>query len=91
MGKAKVRILDEIQSIDRAEEVGTLLSTNVSRILPLREEFFKKIREEAINLKQRSRYQWLKDGDRNLKFFHRMASTRSRSNRTNVLMDGEER
>lgn len=52
VGKAKVRILDEIQSIDRAKEVGTLSSVDViSRRLLLKEEFFKKIREEEIKWK----------------------------------------
>lgn len=36
VGKVKAKILDEIQSIDRAEEVGTLSSTDVSKRLFLK-------------------------------------------------------
>lgn len=58
VGKAKVRILDEIQSIDKAAELGALSEDDSGRRLRLKEDYFKKVREEEIKWKQRSRCQW---------------------------------
>lgn len=46
----------------------------------LKNEFERVMKEEEIKWRQRSRCQWLKEGDKNIKFFRRMASSRLRRN-----------
>lgn len=60
---AKRSILEEIHFIDRKEEVGPLDDSNFHRSLSLKEVFSRKVRAEEIKWKQRSRCNWLKEGE----------------------------
>ena len=51
----KAIFYDEIQSLDKMEEMGNLSSKEVKIRINLRGEFKRKVREEEIKWKQRSR------------------------------------
>lgn len=92
---SKESILKEIQSLDTREESSLLSEEEIARRLFLKESFKKslarKVRQEEIEWRQRSRCQWLNDGGKNSKFFHGLASNRLRRNRISYLMDGNMR
>ena len=54
-----------------------------------RANFIKSERMEEISYRQMSRCLWLRKGDRNTKFFHRMANTHRRGNQLGpIMVDG---
>lgn len=72
----KLNLLQELESLDIIKESRCLLSNEVAseqHLLKSRENIRK---QEEIYYRQRSRLQWLKEGDGNTKFFHAVANGR---------------
>eukprot|EP00268_Persea_americana_P057790 TRINITY_DN69426_c0_g1_i1.p1 TRINITY_DN69426_c0_g1~~TRINITY_DN69426_c0_g1_i1.p1 ORF type:complete len:137 (-),score=31.04 TRINITY_DN69426_c0_g1_i1:248-658(-) len=86
----KASILEEIQAIDKKEEMGQMSSEEFMRRLILKEDFQQKSMEEEIKWRQRSRCKWLTEGDKNTIFFHGFAFARRRRTKLS-LVDGEKR
>lgn len=77
---------------NRLEGVQRSLATRVTtRLLRLEEKLKKELNEilvqEEMLWKQKSRIEWLKEGDRNTKFFHTTMLIRRRRNRVDALLD----
>ena len=91
MKMQKAQLLEDIQNLDKKEEMGRLTDEEAGRRLSLKEEFQRTLREEEIMWRQRLRCKWLKEGDKNTKFFHGMASQRKIINRISSLLDEDRR
>lgn len=83
----KEGILEEVNLLDKEEELGKLDDIKFLRRLFLKEESMQKVREDEIKWKTRSRCQWLKEGDQNTKFFHWPALAWLRGNRILALQN----
>ena len=84
-----IEIENLVQWIDLLAEVGDLSQDDLNRKHQLRSEHFNILHELEIYWKQRSRIQWLKAGDLNTAFFHKMVNFRRRINNISSLsIDG---
>ncbi|XP_028087092.1 uncharacterized protein LOC114287836 [Camellia sinensis] len=74
----KVLILTVLQGLDEKDDRGILFEEDMARQDTARKDFGHVARMEEISFRQKSRCLWLKDGDRNTSFFHRMANAHRR-------------
>ncbi|XP_077249376.1 uncharacterized protein LOC143888872 [Tasmannia lanceolata] len=86
----KVWLLERIKSIVEKEEIGAASVEEVEEVGHLKEEHTHFVLLEEISWRQKSRVKWLKEGDKNIAFFHAMASVRRRGNRIEALHVNDE-
>ncbi|XP_028073720.1 uncharacterized protein LOC114276135 [Camellia sinensis] len=75
----KAKVVYALKVLDERKGAGVLSAADMSIWEEVRKEFGHLARME-ISFRQQSRCLWLKDGDQNTKFFHRMANAHRRVN-----------
>ena len=84
----KLDSLSIINSLDAKEESDGLSSDELLQRKAARDDWAKLSLMEEISWRQKSRVLWLREGDRNTKFFHRMANLHRKYNHLSFVVDG---
>jgi len=85
VGKKKNELLECIRELKCFEEAQGLVEKERVQKLDMIMELEKTLLFEEVNWRQKSRALWLKEGDNNTKFFHRVANSHRRFNHVGVL------
>ena len=85
--KSKREVEDKLKEFQSDIANGNNLEENIKQEENYRRRWKEIMQREEIFWKQRSRIQWLKEGDKNTSFFHRSASIHKRRNNISKLTD----
>ena len=89
VGGRKTILMEEINRLDALEELAVLTREDQQKREGCCEELNKVMELDEICWHQKSHAVWLKEGDRNTKFFHRLANSHRRNNFIGALnIDG---
>jgi hypothetical protein len=88
VGLKKKGVMDDILRFDEKEFQGVLSDEERVQRDQLRAEWDHLAHLDEISWRQKSRVLWLREGDNNTKFFHKMANSNKRQNWVQVIVDG---
>lgn len=77
--ESKWRQIGQLQNQGNEEEIEVINQIKISLL--------QKLDEDELKWKQRTKQHWLKNGDRNKKFYHLYANQRKKNNRISLLME----
>ncbi|KAL9151827.1 hypothetical protein ABFS82_11G077500 [Erythranthe guttata] len=81
------RRIEKIQKKMHALRCGLQTENSKLELQNLKKELEEVYEEQDLYWRQRSKIQWIREGDRNTKFFHAKATMRNKSNRVNRIRD----
>ncbi|KAK1314858.1 hypothetical protein QJS10_CPA06g01033 [Acorus calamus] len=88
---AKTEVANAIAILDALEECGLMEEREHEEWGSLKESMMGLLSMEEAEWRLRSRATWLKEGDNNTAFFHKIANQRRRKNRIGAVKVGQER
>ena len=89
VGRKKTQLLKTLKLLDAKEGEFGLSDAETCERAVVRSEVENLLSLEEISWRQKSRMLWIKEGDNNTKFFHKVANSRRRFNHLSFLeMDG---
>ena len=89
LSERKSNIPLDIERIDRLEQEGNLSQDLITLRNLRRKELGEVLLKEEVHWRQSSRIKWIKEGDSNSKFFHRVANGRRKRKFINLLVSKE--
>lgn len=87
---ASEEYLMELGALDSKEMEGSLGEQGRRRREEVRKRVAKLMNLEVVSWKQKAREKWLKEGDRNTRYFHHLANFRRKNNCMEELLKGNE-
>lgn len=86
LGTQKTQILSELVRLEAIQENRVLTEEETTLKASLLMEYEEHLKNEEIAWRQRSRALWLKEGDRNTSYFHKLANAHRRSSHIDQLV-----
>ncbi|XP_016487802.2 uncharacterized protein LOC107807866 [Nicotiana tabacum] len=90
LGLQKSKLLSQLAGFETTQQLRMLTEEESVRKAATLMEIEEQLKNEEIAWRQNSRALWLKEGDRNTKFFHRTANAHKRNNNIDQLMIRQE-